>query len=215
MVNDLWKLSKSTKGTSAPLVVYKLLTKTWLQRAHRLQRPRPSIPAACGQGERVSANGRPLAKKQMSAERHCEGHAQFHRRKLLKASSQSRSLCVSLSRGFSPGASVQLIPNCLALACSRAVAFIMRTPNRWQVCVFLQRCEMGLRELTCIPLAATLKWVFFRNIINQIFRCIWKKCNKKDKHFHSPCKRIVLRLKLVNLLKQLQAALTRRCGSVD
>lgn len=68
-----------------------------------------------------------FTKNQMSRRRHCEGHAQFHRRKPLKASAQSDSLGLHIQRIFLffrfPQELLPLILNCLASLSSCSVCF--------------------------------------------------------------------------------------------
>ena len=162
----------------------------------------------------------------MSGVCQCEGHAQFHSRKLLKASSPSDSLWLHrlsvLSPSlFSPQELQSLILNCLALVRSRSGAFIMLTPNWWQVYLFFSTCFLrwGLRKLTCLPLDGTYEKLVFKKYHQsqtygttalqktvEIVNCVW---GTKNTFLSSPDESCLKWWVCWQMLKQLQFQMKR------
>lgn len=106
-----------------------------------------------------------MAENQMIGVHRDEGHAQFHRREPLKSFLSIRS---SASLCF-----LQELPP-LILNCLASPVFTHRCfhyANTGLVAGFMFfftffKWEMGLRKLTCLPLAGTYEKLVFGNIIN-------------------------------------------------
>lgn len=104
----------------------------------------------------------------------CEGHAQFHMGKPLKASSQPVPLWINLLLVFFslcfPQELQPLILNCLAFPVSTLCCFHYANTRPAAAFMFLPspffRWGIGLRKLTCLPLAGTYEKLVFRNVIN-------------------------------------------------